>query len=211
MRVAVIGAAGRLGSLIAREGVERGHEVTAVVRDVYMVPSPAVKVIECDVHELAADDLREQDVVIDAFGVWEKSKAEQHVTSLSHLADILSGKETRLMIVGTAGNLFIDEEQTTRIIDLPDFPRGAYPIVKAMCEAYDKIKGRNDVNWVYLSPAPDFKPNGERSGVYRVSGELLPRNMRGKSEVSYADFASAVLDITENGSHIHEHVSIYSV
>ncbi|MCL2539137.1 MAG: NAD(P)H-binding protein [Oscillospiraceae bacterium] len=211
MKITVIGAAGRLGSLLVKEGLARGHEVAVVVRDAYMVPSQDIRVIECDIHELLADDVREQDAVVNAFGVWEKDKVGQHISSLSHLADILAGKETRLLIAGTAGNLYVDERQTVRIIDLPDFPEGAYPVVKAMCDAYDILKVRSDVRWTYLSPAPDFAPKGRRTGVYRISGERLPRNMRGKSEVSYADFAAAIFDVAEDGAYIREHISVYSV
>jgi len=211
MKITVIGAAGRLGSLLVREGLSRSHEMTALVRDVYMVPDPSVRVIECDVHELSADELANQDVVIDALGTWEKAKVHTHITSLAHLADILSGSQTRLLVAGTAGNLYINEKLTARVIDLPDFPKGAYPVVKAMCDAYDALKARDDVNWTYISPAPDFKADAERSGVYRIAGELLPRNMRGKSEISYADFALCLIDTAEKGGYLREHISVYSL
>ena len=33
MKIAIIGASGKAGSLILKEAVSRGHEVTAIVRD----------------------------------------------------------------------------------------------------------------------------------------------------------------------------------
>ncbi len=211
MRIAVVGAAGRMGSLLMKEGINRGHEMTAIVRDVYIVPDPSVRVIEGDVHDLVFNDIWDQDVILNAFGVWELGNVGQHISSLMHLADILEGKEIRLLVSGTAGNLYLDEDLTTRIIDLPDFPKGAYPIVSAMCEAYDMLRAREEVKWTYFSPAPDFKPNEERSGIYRLGGETVPRNMKGKSEIGYADMAVAMLDEAENGEHICERISVYTV
>lgn len=210
MKIAVIGAAGRLGSLLIREGLLRGHEMTAVVRDVYIVPNPRVGVIECDVHDLTPEDVLVVDAVIDAFGVWKTEKAAQHVTSLLHLADILSGSGVRLLVAGTAGNLYLDEAQTTRIIDLPDFPKGAYPVVFSMCEAYDLLCERQDLRWTYFSPAPDFRADAEKAGHYRIAGEMVPRNRRGKSEVTYADFADAILDEAEQAAHINERITVYT-
>ena len=33
MKIGIIGASGKVGSLILKEAVNRGHEVTAIVRD----------------------------------------------------------------------------------------------------------------------------------------------------------------------------------
>lgn len=210
MKIAIIGAAGRLGSILIKEGVRRGHEMTAVVRDVYIVPNPRVNVIENDVHDLSREDLEAFDVVIDALGVWEAKKVEQHISSLVHLADILSGGDTRLLVAGTAGNLYLDSAMTVRIIDLPDFPKGAYPVVSSMCEAYDRLAARNDVNWTYFSPAPDFQADAGRVGHYRIAGEILPRNRRGKSEVTYADFADAILDEAERQEYVCKRITVYT-
>lgn len=210
MKIAIVGAAGRLGSILVKEGVRRGHEMTAVVRDVYIVPNARVNVVECDVHDLTREDLSNTDVVIDALGVWEERKVEQHISSLVHLSDILSGSNSRLLVAGTAGNLYLDSAMTVRIIDLPDFPKGAYPVVSSMCEAYDRLVVRDDVNWTYFSPAPDFQAHAGKVGHYRIAGEILPRNKRGKSEVTYADFADAILDEAERREHLFERVTVYT-
>lgn len=98
MKIAVICANGKEGRMIVKEAVERGLDVTAVVRGENK--SEAKQVIVKDLFDLSASDLEGFDIVIDAFGTWEPEKLPQHITSLNHLCDLLSGKETRLLVVG---------------------------------------------------------------------------------------------------------------
>ena len=98
MKIAVICANGKAGKLIVKEAVSRGLDVTAVVRGENA--TEAKEVLKKDLFDLTADDLKGFDVVIDAFGAWTEETLPLHSTSLKHLCDILSGTETRLLIVG---------------------------------------------------------------------------------------------------------------
>ena len=93
MKIAVVCANGKAGLLIVREAVERGLDVTAVVRSENQ--SAAQQVIQKDLFHLTASDLTGFDVVIDAFGTWTLETLPQHSTSLNHLCNILSGQDTR--------------------------------------------------------------------------------------------------------------------
>lgn len=103
MKLAVIGANGKAGKLIVKEAVNRGLDVTAVVRGDNT--TVAQEVLKKDLFDLTAADLKGFDVVIDAFGAWTEETLPQHSTSLKHLCDILSGTDTRLIVVGGAGSL----------------------------------------------------------------------------------------------------------
>ena len=105
MKIAVVCANGKAGSLIVREAVERGLDVTAVVRSENQ--SATQQVIQKDLFHLKASDLTGFDVVIDAFGTWTLETLPQHSTSLNHLCNILSGQDTRLLVVGGAGSLYV--------------------------------------------------------------------------------------------------------
>lgn len=211
MKITVIGASGRLGSLIVKEALSREFEVTAAVRDVYFSPDSRIKVMEGDIFELSYDDIWDQDAIIDAFGIWEAGKADQHKTTLEHLCDILSGKSNRLVVVGGNGNLFLDETRSKRVIDKEDYPKAVYPIAMAMVEAYYDLKKRYDVQWTYVCPALDFKPDEKGSGIYRISGDILPYNHRGKSEITYEDFAVATIDVVEKMEYIGEQITVYEI
>ena len=104
MKLAVIGANGKAGKLIVKEAVNRGLDVTAVVRGDNT--TVAQEVLKKDLFDLTAADLKGFDVVIDAFGAWTEETLPQHSTSLKHLCDILSGTDTRLIVVGGAGSLY---------------------------------------------------------------------------------------------------------
>ena len=121
MKITVVCAAGKQGRMLVAEALDRGHKVTAVVRKGDAAPAGA-EVIEKDLFDLTSNDLRNSDVVIDAFGAWTEDTLPQHSTSLKHLCDILSGTDIRLLVVGGAGSLYINPEHTACVSDGPDFP-----------------------------------------------------------------------------------------
>lgn len=120
MKIAVVCANGKAGKLIVQEAVDRGLDVTAVVRG--QNQTAAAKAIQKDLFDLSAGDLAGFDVVIDAFGAWTEETLPQHSTSLKHLCDILSGTDTRLLVVGGAGSLYVNPEHTACVAEGGGFP-----------------------------------------------------------------------------------------
>ena len=206
MKIAVICANGKAGKLIVKEAVSRGLDVTAVVRGENA--TEAKEVLKKDLFDLTADDLKGFDVVIDAFGAWTEETLPLHSTSLKHLCDILSGTETRLLIVGGAGSLYVNPEHTVCVADGPDFPDAFKPLASAMAKALSELRERKDVKWTYISPAGDFQAEGERTGKYILGGEELTLNSKGESIISYADYAIAMVDEAVNGNHIQKRISV---
>ncbi|MBM6825837.1 MULTISPECIES: NAD(P)-dependent oxidoreductase [Eubacteriales] len=206
MKIAVICANGKAGKLIVKEAVSRGLDVTAVVRGENA--TEAKEVLKKDLFDLTADDLKEFDVVIDAFGAWTEETLPLHSTSLKHLCDILSGTDTRLLIVGGAGSLYVNPEHTVCVADGPDFPDAFKPLASAMAKALSELRERKDVKWTYISPAGDFQAEGERTGKYILGGEELTLNSKGESIISYADYAIAMVDEAVNGNHIQKRISV---
>lgn len=205
-RIAVVCANGKAGKLIANEAVARGLDVTAVVRSENQ--TKAQHVLQKDLYDLTAEDLEQFDAVVDAFGAWTEETLPQHSTSLKHLCDILSGKETRLLIVGGAGSLYVNPEHTACVADGPDFPDAFKPLAAAMAKALSELRERKDVRWTYISPAGDFQAEGEKTGKYILGGEELMLNEKGESIISYADYAVAMVDEITEGSHIQERISV---
>ena len=206
MKIAVICANGKAGQLITKEALERGLDVTAIVREENR--SAAKQVILKDILDLQAADLAGFDVVVDAFGAWTEDTLPLHSTSLKTLCDALSGTDTRLLVVGGAGSLYVNPEHTLCVADGPDFPELFKPLAAAMAKALGELRKRTDVRWTYLSPAGDFQAEGERSGEYLLGGEELLLNDRGESIISYADYAIALVDEIVSGNHIQERISV---
>lgn len=206
MKVAVVCANGRVGTLVVKEAVERNLDVTAVVRRENK--TIAQNVMQKDLFDLTAADLEGFDVVVDAFGAWAEEELSNHSKSLKHLCDLLSGKRTRLLIVGGAGSLYVNPEHTAVVSDGVDFPPQFLPLAKAQGKALAELRERNDVQWTFISPAADFQAEGERTGEYILAGEELTLNSRGESIVSYADYAIAMVDEITEGNHIQQRISV---
>ena len=206
MKIAVICANGKEGKLIVKEALERGLDVTAVVRGENQ--SAASKVIQKDLFALTAADLEGFDAVIDAFGTWTPETLPQHSTSLKHLCDLVSGSEIRLLVVGGAGSLYVNPEHTAQVMDGADFPEIFKPLAAHMGKALDELRARTDVKWTYISPAGDFQADGPRTGKYLLGGEELLLNAKGESVISYADYAIAMVDEAVNGNHIRQRISV---
>lgn len=205
-KIAVVAANGKAGQLIVREAVERGNDVTAFVRSENR--TVAENVVVKDIMDLTPKDLVGFDAVVDAFGAWTPETLPQHSTTLAHLCDILSGTDTRLLVVGGAGSLYVNPEHTMTVSETPDFPEMFKPLASAMAKALSDLRERDDVRWTYISPAGDFQAEGERTGEYILAGEELTLNDRGESIISYADYAIAMVDEIESGDHIQQRISV---
>ena len=208
MKTAVVCANGKAGKLIVKEAVDRGHDVTAVVRGENQ--TVAQHTLVKDLFDLTSEDLAGFDAVVDAFGAWTPETLSEHSTSLAHLCDILSGTETRLLVVGGAGSLYVNPEHTAVVAEGPEFPEAFKPLAAAQGKALEELRARDDVRWTFISPAADFQADGERTGAYILAGEELRLNDAGESVISYADYAIAMVDEVERTSdaHIRQRISV---
>lgn len=206
MKIAVVCANGKAGRLIVKEAMERGMDVTAIVRGENK--SGAGKAVKKDLFDLTAADLEGFDAVVDAFGAWTPETIGGIPKAVKYLCDILAGKKTRLLVVGGAGSLYVNKEHTVCVADGADFPDAFKPLAAAHDEALRHLRTRNDVNWTYISPAADFQADGGRKGSYIPGGEELTLNEKGESVLSYADYAIAMVDEIEKGNHVKQRISV---
>jgi len=199
MKVAVIGATGKAGKLIAREAKARGHEVYAVTRpgSIYKLEDN-YPVIPKDIFELTTEDFKGFDIVVDAFGTdFSKPGNEYlHLTTMEHLIEVMEPlPETRFFVVGGAGSLFKDETRTMRVYE------SMSPAMRAVPEnqfaAWNKLKD-SKVNYTFMSPAELFDASGPRSGQYTLGTDIAIKNSVGRSYITYSDFALAMVDEFEN-------------
>lgn len=209
MRIGIIGATGKAGRKIMEEAVSRGHDVTAIVRDVNKLQQAGINKVEKDIFELRSEDLGYFDVVVNAFGA-PSGQEEAHVEAGRILMEALRGTTTRLIVVGGAGTLFTDEEKTTKWMDAAEFPRDAYRTSSSQGRNLEELQRSENLNWTVISASAEFDPEGLRTGRYRVGKDHLLANAQGESYISYADFAIAVVDEIENPKHIKERFTVVS-
>ena len=206
MKIAVVCANGKEGQLITKEAINRGFDVTAVVRGENK--SEAKKTIIKDLFDLTKDDLRGFDAVVDACGAWTPETLDDIPNAVKKLCELLRGTDTRLLVVGGAGSLYVNKERTLTVADGKDFPDAFKPLAAVHQIALNYLRGVNDVKWTYISPAADFHADGEKTGKYILAGEEFTPNANGESVISYADYAIAMVDEIEQGNHICERISV---
>lgn len=206
MKVAVLGATGKEGSLIVKEAKRRGLDVTAIVRNAAKI-TDGTPVIEKNVYELTTEDIKDFDVLVSALGFWQDMS--EYPKSTKHLIAILTGQKTRLLVVGGAGSLYVDPELTTQLKDTPTFPEAYKEMATAMGDGLDLLKNSTDVNWTFISPAAEFDAEGPATGHYELAGEQFTANSEGKSYISYADYAVAMVDEIEKNAHPNQRISVY--
>lgn len=208
MKIAVIGAAGKAGKFIVNEALSRGHEVTAIVRDTTKLANPDVRIVQKDVFQLTSEDITPFDVVVNAFGA-PPGQEHLHVEAGKVLIEAVKGApNTRLFVVGGAGSLFVDEQQTTRLMDTPEFPSIYFATASNQGQNLSDLQAAQGIRWTFLSPAAFFNPEGKRTGAYKKGKDHLIVNSAGKSYISYADYAVAVLDELERPEHINERFTV---
>lgn len=206
MKIAVVCANGKSGSLITEEAVNRGLDVTAIVRGENK--SKAQNSIIKSIEDITTEDLTQFDVVVDAYGAWTPETISGIGDTIIFLADKIKGSNTRLIVVGGAGSLFVNPEHTITVDMGPEFPDDWKPLSSSHGRGLSYLRESNDLKWTYVSPACDFQADGEKTGHYKVGGEELTLSNSGESVISYADYAIAIVDEIESGKHIHERISV---
>ncbi|OAH57384.1 MULTISPECIES: NAD(P)-dependent oxidoreductase [Bacillaceae] len=210
MKIAIIGATGKAGNLVLKEAKERGHDVTAIVRSAAKITDTNVNVIEKDIFNLTTADVQSFDVVVNAFGA-PAGQEHLHVEAGQKLIDVLKeAADTKLVVVGGAGSLFVDEAKTIRVLETPDFPKEYLPTAQNQGVNLLDLQKSEGIQWTFISPSAFFDPEGKRTGSYQSGKDHLLVNAEGQSYISYADYAIAVLDEIEHPKHINERFTVVS-
>ncbi len=209
MNIALFGASGVLGQRILQEALERGHEVTAIVRDParLTVKHPHLHVIAGNIldPERVAAAVTGHDVVISAFGPGIEGPVQTLVDAAhSLIAGLHRAGVKRLLIVGGAGSLEV--APGVQIVDTPQFPAEWKPVALAHRDALQVYRGA-DLDWTYLSPAAWIAP-GERTGHFRIGTNQLLTDERGESRISAEDFAMALLDEVEQPRFVRQRFTV---
>ena len=208
MKILVVGANGRVGSLVVKEALVRGLEVVGLAKEENK--STAIKFINKDALDLKKEEVKDFDVVVDAVGGCTSETIPNITNVMIHLADIISNLKTRLVVVGGAGSLFVNKERTVTVDMGKDFPDDWKPLSSAHYKGLKYLMASQNLNWTYISPACDFVSDGIKTNEYQIGGEDLLLNSQGLSTISYADYAIALVDVIISNKYNKEHISVVS-
>jgi uncharacterized protein len=208
MKIAVFGATGNVGQRVVAEALRRGHEVIGVVRDPAAVQSPdkRVRLVKGDATNAAdvARVTRGVDAVVSAISPRPNARGLPAPSLAANSRALIKGlrdaKVKRVLYVGGAGSLEIAPGKA--LADSPGFPEAYRDEAREGREALDIWRNEaKGLDWTYLSPAAEIAP-GNRTGKYRTTDETLLVDDKGKSFITFEDYAVAVLDELENPRHI---------
>lgn len=189
-----------IGRSIMDEALARSHEVTAIARHVDRISDQheRLTVAQGDVTDAAqvAGLIAGHDVVVNAVSLrYPGAPAGLYVDVAHNLLNAMRQTGVpRLMVVGGAGSLEV--APGVQMVDTPEFPETYKPEALSQRDTLHLLRGVNDVEWTYFSPALWIEP-GEKRGHYRTGLDQMVFDAEGKSNISNADYAVALLDELE--------------
>ena len=210
MKVLVLGANGGVGKDVTDELVSRGHQVTAASRTGNSAPAEGVTPVTLDATSATAIAAAAEghEAIVNAIG---PRFGQDDLAILSNVANaLIAGAQesgvTRVVVVGGSGTLEV--APGVRLVDTDNMPAEYKPLAQAHADAFDVYLGRADgLEWTYLTPPPEFFP-GDRTGTYRAEGDSYLAGPDGRSQLSYADMAVAVVDALEQDTNKGARVAV---
>ncbi len=172
MEMTIIGASGKTGIWAVRKAVERGHNVTAVVRNRTKLEgmlteagiSGKVSIVEADLMnpDSVAAALKETEVVIYAAGPTRGTPAEMPVRAADHVVNAMKkGAGRKLVWLTGAGVLDErDGKSGSRKVIRGLMKIMAGKVLKASEEAYEIVKHSGLIYVVARPPMLADKPGG---------------------------------------------------
>jgi len=210
MKIALIGATGFIGSVILKEALNRGHQVTAIARNPEKItPQAGLTIKKGDVtnEAQAAILFKGHEVVISAYA--PRGAADQFAGFQDGyrriIAAVKSAGVKRLLVVGGAGSLEV--EPGKQLVDSGAIPEAWKAGVLGLREVLYMLRKENELEWPCLSPSATIAP-GERTGKFRVGGDQLLKDDKGVSLISVEDYAVAMIDEVEKPTHIRQRFTV---
>ena len=217
--IVIYGATGEVGSHVVEEALNRGHRVTAVSRRPEQVELQHANLAVVKGDLLDQDSITQivtgQDIVIVSVrgvigdsGAPESAlqfmAAERVVDALFRLGD----RAPRLIHVGGSGSLEVEPgvlfaEKLPKIV----LPKGLEVEILGQILALEFFRKVDDVKWTYVTPPKNFT-NGPRTGVFRIGGGRALEDDRGRTRLSRADFAVALINEAERAEHVRKQFSV---
>jgi putative NADH-flavin reductase len=211
MKIALFGATGHVGHAILDEALSRGDDVTAIVRDASRLanPDPRVKVVTGDIAkpDTWVDAVRGADAVVVSISARRDGSNDAIPNIATTVLDNLPKAGVKHLVwVGGAGSL--ETAPGVRVVDDPNFPEAWKAEALGQAKALDVFRQhKNDLEWTFISP-PALLEDGTRTGKYRVGGDQLLVDTHGKSHISVADYAVALLDRVQKNDARRQRITV---
>jgi putative NADH-flavin reductase len=217
--IVIYGATGEVGSHAVQEALDRGHRVTAVSRNPtqFEMQHPNLSIAKGDLLDKAsvAKTVADKDVVIlsvrGVIGDSGTPESALQFIAAETLVDVLftmGDDAPRLIHVGGSGSLEVGPgvlfaEKLPKIL----LPKNLEVEILGQILALEFYRKVDDVNWTYVTPPKNFT-SGPRTGVFRIGRDRALEDSRGRTRVSRADFAVALVDEAEQAKYPRQRISV---
>ncbi|MFC4603100.1 NAD(P)-dependent oxidoreductase [Rhodococcus kronopolitis] len=199
-RIIIFGAGGRAGRRVVGEAVDRGHLVTAVVRDLDRARHSGlagVTVLSGDVtsSDSVAELAAGHDAAISVAARLDVPSTEFFADAARALVDGLGRARTGRLVTLGIGSM-LETAPGVRVLDDPAFPAPAREFSLGHVAELEVLRTAGaGLDWVMLAPPPTMlDETAERTGRYRIGGTAVLGNEDGAAAFSYADLAVALVD-----------------
>ena len=196
MNILVIGANGKAGHRIVEKALKAGHQVTGVVRREGAIER--IPTIVKDALQLKKQELTQFDVVVNATSAFTPDTYHLPADLTLLLVKALANTNTRLIAIGGAGSLYVDEDHTVQLNDTPEFPKEFLARSKTHGKSDDILRKFSNVDWTMFTPPPILDAEGPESNDYVLGNENVILNKEGNPYISYATFAQILVDEINN-------------
>ncbi|HKP08603.1 MAG TPA: NAD(P)H-binding protein [Microbacterium sp.] len=207
--ITVIGGTGFAGSHIAAAAQRRGNDVTVISRTAAAEPLPGVTYIQADASGSVPAAVSSADVVVGALSPRAGSEGTL-VSTYRSIAAAAAAAGAGLIVIGGFGSLR-PAAGAPRFADSGGLP----PEFAAEATELNQVRESLTVDapaglsWAFVSPGAAFGayvPAQEPRGEYRTSGDVALFDERGDSSIGGEDFATAVVDLIDDGDLPNGHV-----
>ena len=196
MNILVIGANGKAGHRIVEKALKAGHQVTGLVRREGAIEG--IPTIVKDALQLKKQELTQFDVVVNATSAFTPDTYHLPADLTLLLVKALANTNTRLIAIGGAGSLYVDEDHTVQLNDTPEFPKEFLARSKTHGKSDDILRKFSNVDWTMFTPPPILDAEGPESNDYVLGNENIILNKEGKPYISYATFTQILVDEINN-------------
>lgn len=207
-KIAIIGATGHVGQAITQAALQRGATVTVMVRNATKAQQlfgATVTILEKDALALTQADLAGFDVVIDAFA---SLTPYLHLDLAARLISFFrENQQTRLFFV--IGSATLQQANGETLLSTMLARHAGEPWLAGMLQQgheFDLLKWVDNVNWTAITPSTEFTAGAKTD--YKLGGDTVSTSAAGKAEVSYANFAAALLDELDQAQYIKQRFSV---
>jgi putative NADH-flavin reductase len=206
VRILVVGASGRTGTLLVEQALGHGHDVTALVRD----PSSArfggerLRVLSGDVLDPAAlaSAVEGQDAVISVLAARRGQPAGVYADGTANLIRAMAARGVERFVVASAAGV------GGHVRELPLAYRALLllPRLRADYAAMELMEGDvmlSDLRWTIVRSA--VLTNRPRTGHYRVvEGPVVPKGL----SIARGDLAGLLLKVAESDRYTRRIVAV---